>query len=94
VQRRRLDVCAKHEGETLAPGVGDAVDAYVAEDPLVPEAGYARSSGSMPDLDVPSRDEWDRGYGRRPGRRRRPDRRLSGLRHFDRVRGLDIRTPE
>jgi Mlc titration factor MtfA (ptsG expression regulator) len=62
-QRRRLDAWAKREGKTLAQVIRDAVDAYVAEDPPDLEAVLRESFGSMPDLEAPSRDEWDRGYG-------------------------------
>jgi Mlc titration factor MtfA (ptsG expression regulator) len=62
-QRRRLDAWAKREGKTLAQVIRDAVDAYVAEDPPDLEAVLRESFGSIPDLEMPSRGEWDRGYG-------------------------------
>jgi hypothetical protein len=62
-QRRRLDAWAKREGKTLAQVIRDAVDAYVTEDPPDLEAVLRESFGSIPDLEMPSRGEWDRGYG-------------------------------
>jgi hypothetical protein len=62
-QRRRLDAWAKREGKTLAQVIRDAVDAYVTEDPPALEAVLRESFGSIPDLEMPSRGEWDRGYG-------------------------------
>jgi hypothetical protein len=62
-QRRRLDAWAKREGKTLAQVIRDAVDAYVTEDPPDLEAMLRESFGSIPDLEMPSRGEWDRGYG-------------------------------
>jgi hypothetical protein len=35
----------------------------VAEDPPDLEAVLRESFGSIPDLEMPSRGEWDRGYG-------------------------------
>jgi hypothetical protein len=62
-QRRRLDARAKREGKTLARVVREAVDAYVAHEPPSLEVVLDEMFGSMPDLEVPDRGEWDRGYG-------------------------------
>ena len=62
-QRRRLDAKARREGKTLAAVVREAVDAYVAETPVDLDAVLDETFGSMPDLEVPDRDDWDRGYG-------------------------------
>jgi hypothetical protein len=62
-QRRELDARAQREGKTLAQVVREAVDAYIAQEPPKLEVILDESFGSMPELDVPSRDEWDRGYG-------------------------------
>lgn len=62
-QRRRLDALAARQGKTLAEVVRAAVDAYVAEPPPDLDEALDESFGAMPDLQVPSRDEWDRGYG-------------------------------
>ena len=52
---------AKREGKTLARVVREAVDAYVAQSPGDLEIVLDESFGSMPDLEVPGRGEWDRG---------------------------------
>lgn len=62
-QRRALDAVARREGKTLAEVVREAVDAYVAEAPPDVEVVLDEAFGSMPDLEVPARGEWDRGYG-------------------------------
>jgi hypothetical protein len=60
-QRRRLDALAEREGKTLAEVVREAVDAYVAPPDI--DAVLDETFGSMPELEVPARGEWDRGYG-------------------------------
>ena len=62
-QRRRLDARAAREGKTLAEVVREAVDAYVTEEAPALEVVLEESFGSMPDLEAPSRDDWDRGDG-------------------------------
>lgn len=62
-QRRRLDGVARREGKSLAEVVREAVDAYVSQAPPDLDAVLDETFGSMPDLEVPSRSEWDRGYG-------------------------------
>ncbi len=62
-QRRRLDALAKREGKTLAEVVREAVDAYVAPAPPDLDVVLDETFGSMPDVEVPPRSEWDRGYG-------------------------------
>jgi predicted DNA-binding protein len=62
-QRRKLDALAQHEGKTLAAVVRDAVDAHVAREAADTGAALDEAFGSMPDLEVPARSEWDRGYG-------------------------------
>jgi predicted DNA-binding protein len=62
-QRRKLDEAAKREGKSLAQLIREALDAYLdGSGPSVEEALEA-TYGSVPDLEVPARDEWDRGYG-------------------------------
>jgi predicted DNA-binding protein len=63
-QRRRLDALAKREGKTLAAVVRDAVDAHTART-AAPDLQTALDAafGAMPELEVPARSEWDRGYG-------------------------------
>ncbi|MHB8631238.1 MAG: ribbon-helix-helix protein, CopG family [Candidatus Limnocylindria bacterium] len=61
-QRRELDARRKREGKTLAAVVRDAVDAYMARDQAAAadiQAVLDRTFGSIPDLEVPSRDEWE-----------------------------------
>ena len=62
-QRRKLDLRAAREGKTLAEVVREAVDAYVTDEPADVAAPLDETFGSMPELEVPSRTEWDRGYG-------------------------------
>jgi len=62
-QRRSLDALAKREGKTLAAVVREAVDAYVAQVSPDLEVVLDETFGSMPELEVPARSEWDRGYG-------------------------------
>jgi hypothetical protein len=58
-QRRRLDARARSEGRTLAHVIREAVDVYLAGEPDL-EAVLDATFGSMPDLEVPSRDAWAR----------------------------------
>ncbi len=62
-QRRKLDERAKREGKTLAKVVREAVDGYLAQEPPSLDTVLNETFGSMPDLEVPARSEWDRGYG-------------------------------
>ncbi|CAN5816821.1 hypothetical protein BH23CHL8_BH23CHL8_03200 [soil metagenome] len=59
-QRRRLDERGRREGRPLASLVRDAVDRYLESTPDARTA-LDETFGSLPDLDVPARDEWDRG---------------------------------
>jgi len=61
-QRQQLDARRKREGKTLAAVVRDAVDAYMTRDATRAadiQAILDRTFGSIPDLEVPSRDEWE-----------------------------------
>ncbi len=62
-QRHRLDALAEREGKTLAAVVREAVDAYVEQAPSDAAGVLDETFGSIPDLQVPPRGEWDRGYG-------------------------------
>jgi predicted DNA-binding protein len=62
-QRRRIDALAEREGKTLAEVVRAAVDAHVPEVSADLEAVLDATFGSLPDLEVPPRGEWDRGLG-------------------------------
>lgn len=59
-QRRRLDERGRREGRPLASLVREAVDRYLESTPDARTA-LDETFGSLPDLDVPARDEWDRG---------------------------------
>lgn len=59
-QRRKLDERARRQGQTLAHVIREAVDEYLAEAPDADQA-MQETFGTLPDLTVPSRDEWDRG---------------------------------
>ncbi len=62
-QRRQLDALARREGKTLARVVREAVDAYVAQASPHLDVVLEETFGSIPELEVPAREEWDRGYG-------------------------------
>ncbi len=58
-QRQRLDRIVRRRGVPLAQVVREALDRYLAESEPDLDEALAASFGSMPDLDVPSREEWD-----------------------------------
>jgi hypothetical protein len=60
-QRAKIDAVRAREGKTLAEIVREALDAYLTEEPEDPREVLRATFGSLPDLEVPSRDEWDRG---------------------------------
>jgi hypothetical protein len=59
-QRRRLDERGRHEGRSLAAMVREAIDVYLAAAPDV-QVTLDRTFGVLPDLVLPSRDDWERG---------------------------------
>ena len=59
-QRRRLDAMGRHKGRKMGEMVRDAVDAYLADAGTDFESALRSTFGSMPDLEVAVRDEWDR----------------------------------
>ena len=59
-QRRRLDERGRHLGRSMASLIREAIDAFLAATPD-PDVALDRTFGSLPDLIVPSRDEWQRG---------------------------------
>jgi len=59
-QRTRLDVLGKREGKALAALVRDAVDEYLDHSVPDAETALAATFGVLPELEVPSRDEWER----------------------------------
>lgn len=62
-QRAGLDERARLGHTTMAHVLRDAVDRYLAADVDSAERDrvLAETYGSVPELQVPSRDEWDRG---------------------------------
>ena len=60
-QRERIDALTARDGRTLAEVVRAALDAYLEERLPDAEAALDRTFGAAPGLEVPSRDEWDRG---------------------------------
>jgi predicted DNA-binding protein len=62
-QRQRLDARARREHKTLAQLVREAIDAHLDESEPDFRAALTSTFGRMPDLEVPARGEWDRGYG-------------------------------
>lgn len=58
-QRERLDALGRQHGKALAELVREAVDAYLAHAPS-PHGALDATFGRLPDLDVPTREEWDR----------------------------------
>jgi predicted DNA-binding protein len=58
--RARIDERARAEGKTMAEVVREAVERYVDTPPDV-DAVLDATFGSVPHVEVPSRDEWDRG---------------------------------
>jgi hypothetical protein len=62
-QRKRLDARVRRDGKTLAQVIRDAVDQYLEGDRIDPEEALKATFGASPDLAVPDRQDWDRGYG-------------------------------
>jgi predicted DNA-binding protein len=59
-QRRRLDVMGKRKHKKMAEMVREAVTAYLAGGGTDAATALDATFGAAPDLDMPSRDEWDR----------------------------------
>jgi hypothetical protein len=60
-QRERIDELAASRGLSLAEVVRLALDDYLEDKAPSPDAALRETFGTLPDLEVPSRDEWDRG---------------------------------
>ncbi len=60
-QRRRLDARGRHTGAPMARLIREAVDAYLADDIVDVEVALDDTFGTLPHLQLPSRDEWERG---------------------------------
>lgn len=59
-QRERIEALRRRDGRSLAEVVRAALDAYLVEPAVEREAALDSTFGALPDLEVPSRDEWDR----------------------------------
>ena len=59
-QRRQLDARGRRTGAPMARMIREAVDAYLADDRPDVQAALDETFGTLPDLELPSRDEWDR----------------------------------
>lgn len=62
-QRKKLDVRARREDKTLAQLIREAVDRYLENEVGDPDDVLEATFGALPDLSIPERREWDRGYG-------------------------------
>ena len=60
-QRKRIDEVVQAEGVTLAEVVRRAIDDYLSRTVADPGPALATTFGADPAIEVPSRDEWDRG---------------------------------
>ena len=60
-QRRQLDARGRRTGAPLARMIREAVDGYLADDRPDTEEALDETFGTLPDLELPSREEWDRG---------------------------------
>jgi len=61
-QRRRLDLRGRRTGAPLAKMIREAVDAYLSDEAPDVDTALDESFGTLPDLEVPSRGEWDRAF--------------------------------
>ncbi|MEO8625073.1 MAG: ribbon-helix-helix domain-containing protein [Candidatus Limnocylindrales bacterium] len=60
-QRRRLDARGKKAGAPMARLIREAVEAYLVDDKVDIEAALDETFGTLPELELPSRDEWNSG---------------------------------
>lgn len=60
-QRRRLNQLARRKSVPVTQLVKEAMDSYLDESVPDPETALSATFGSIPNLEVPSRDEWNRG---------------------------------
>ena len=61
IQRRRLDEMCRIRGVSLAEVVREAVDRYLVTSGDACAVALDDTFGQAPDIDVPARDEWERG---------------------------------
>jgi hypothetical protein len=59
--RRRLDARGRRTGAPMARLIREAVEEYLGDDTVELNASLDETFGTMPDLALPNRDEWDRG---------------------------------
>lgn len=59
-QRQRIDRLAQARGVTMAEVIRTALDRYLEED-ADPSSSLAAAFGADTAIQMPSRDEWDRG---------------------------------
>ena len=59
-QRKRLDQRSRRTGAPLARMIREAVDTYLADDEPDVQAALDEAFGTIPELEVPPRSEWDR----------------------------------
>jgi predicted DNA-binding protein len=59
--RRRLDARGRLTGAPMARLIREAVEAYLADDTADLDAALDETFGVLPELELPKRDEWDRG---------------------------------
>ncbi len=62
-QRDQIELRMRREDKSLAQIIRDALDAYFGKGGTDGDAVFGAAFGRIPDLEVPSRDEWDRGHG-------------------------------
>jgi metal-responsive CopG/Arc/MetJ family transcriptional regulator len=60
-QRDRLDELMQREDKSMAQIIREALDAYLTTFHPDPDKALESTFGSMPDLSVPPREEWERG---------------------------------
>ncbi len=60
-QRRRIDARTRRDGTTLAHIIREALDTYLVAEPVDTDRALAETFGSLPELEVSPRDEWNRG---------------------------------
>lgn len=58
--RRLLDETMRREHKTMAQVIREALDVYLVKPEVSPEEALEETFGSMPDVRVPPREEWDR----------------------------------
>ncbi len=64
-QDRKLERRARAAAVTKSALIREAIDRFLRREPTPSdiESALAETDGAIPDIEVPSRDEWDRGYG-------------------------------